>query len=49
MVPFCSKELNSIGDPRCCIGSQTQGALDDVSFRSSNSIETMVDTIKNRN
>lgn len=43
-VPFCPSENNPIGDPRCCIGTQS---LDEVSFRS-NSIETMVDLMKIR-
>lgn len=46
-VPFCPSETNPVGDPRCCIGSQAQNALDEISFRS-NSIETMVDLMKAR-
>lgn len=47
-VPFCPTEANGVGDVRCCIGANSQNVLDDASFRSSNSIETMVDFVKGR-
>lgn len=48
-IPFCPKDANSIGDQRCCVSSQQiQNGLDDITFRTSNSIETMVETIQHR-
>lgn len=46
-IPFCPSESNPIGDHRCCIGTQ-QSALEEINYRSSNSIETMVDLVKAR-
>lgn len=46
-IPFCPSESNPVGDPRCCIGTQ-QSALEEINYRSTNSIETMVDLMKAR-
>lgn len=49
IVPFCPKDPDSIGDQRCCVGAQqVANVLDDISFRGSNSIETMVDTLQHQ-
>lgn len=47
-VPFCPKDENSFGDPRCCVGNQPTTGYEDISLRNSNSIETMVDAVKQR-